>query len=183
MAGSNIATGNYNIDIANPGVSDESNTIRVGDVQTRTFIAGIRGVTTAGSAIPVLIDSNGQLGTASSSRRYKFDISDMEHATDDLMRLRPVTFRYLAHGDNAPLQYSLIAEEVADVYPDLVARNKDGEVETVMYQFLAPMLLNEVQKQRREIDEQRKTIETLNTTLGRLLQRVELLESARRTSE
>jgi predicted RNase H-like nuclease (RuvC/YqgF family) len=70
------------------------------------------------------------------------------------MRLRPVTFRYRTHGENAPLQYGLIAEEVAEVYPGLVARNKDGEVETVMYQFLAPMLLNEVQKQHGRIEEQ-----------------------------
>ena len=90
-------------------------------------IAGIRDATTGiGNAVNVVIDSNGQLGTVSSSRRSKFEIGDMADATDGLMRLRPVTFRYLKHGDNAPLQYGLIAEEVAEVYPELVARNKDG---------------------------------------------------------
>ena len=89
----------------------------------------------------------------------------MDRATDGLMRPRPVTFRYLAHGDNAPLQYGLIAEEVDEVYPELVARNKDGEVETVMYQFLAPMLLNEVQQQHRQIDEQQRTIDALEQRL------------------
>ena len=81
---------------------------------------------------------------------------------------RPV---YIAHGDNAPLQYGLIAEEVAEVYPELVARNKDGEVETVMYQFLAPMLLNEVQKQHRQIEDQQKVIDALDRRLKALEKR------------
>jgi hypothetical protein len=172
FAGQNLNTGGNNIYIGNQGPSVEAGTIRIGTggTQTKTFIAGISGVTTALTAVPVLVDSNGQLGTASSSRRYKFDISDMDRATDGLMHLRPVTFRYLAHGDHAPLQYGLIAEEVNDVYPELVAKNKDGEVETVMYQFLAPMLLNEVQKQHRQIEEQQKTIDALG-------QRLEALES------
>jgi hypothetical protein len=94
----------------------------------------------------------------------------MDGATDGLMHLRPVTFRYLAHGDNAPLQYGLVAEEVAEVYPELVGRNKDGQPDSVIYQFLAPMLLNEVQNQHRQIEEQKKTIEALG-------QRLEALEN------
>src|SRR5439155_5561564 len=97
-----------------------------------------------------------------------------------LMRLRPVSFRYLAHGDNASLQYGLIAEEVAAVYPELVVRNKDGEVDTVMYQFLAPMLLNEVQKQQKTIDalqkEHQRVEQTLNATVESLGRRLEVLE-------
>jgi hypothetical protein len=102
-------------DSAIPG---EANTIRIGDTdtQTRAFIAGINGVTTAGQAVPVFVDANGQLGTVSSSRRYKFDVAEMGASTADLMRLRPVTFRYLTHGQGAPLHYGLIAEEVAEVY-------------------------------------------------------------------
>jgi hypothetical protein len=165
-AGFSLTTGDNNIDIGNLGVAAEGNTIRIGTSQTKTFIAGIRGVTTAAAAIPVLVDTNGQLGTVSSSRRSKFDITGMGDATDGLMRLRPVTFRYRAHGDNAPLQYGLIAEEVADVYPELVARNKDGEVETVMYQFLAPMLLNEVQKQQKTIDRLEQRLEALEKQLA-----------------
>jgi polyhydroxyalkanoate synthesis regulator phasin len=185
-AGQTLTTGSANIEIGNVGDAADANTIRIGDsfYQTKAFIAGIRGKTTGNAnAIPVLIDSAGQLGTMSSSRRYKFDISDMDRATDGLMQLRPVTFRYLAHGDNAPLQYGLIAEEVDQVYPELVARNKDGQVETVMYQFLAPMLLNEVQKQHRQIDEQQTTIDQENrkiekqqTTIDALEQRLEALE-------
>ena len=77
----------------------------------------------------------------------------MAASTDSLMNLRPVTFRYLQYGDKATRQYGLIAEEVAKVYPEMVVRNEDGKPETVMYQFLAPMLLNEVQKQRRALEE------------------------------
>ncbi|HEY3054178.1 MAG TPA: tail fiber domain-containing protein, partial [Thermoanaerobaculia bacterium] len=178
FAGSNITNGDYNVDIVNAGLAADANTMRIGSGnQARTFISAIRGITTgAGDAIPVLVDSNGQLGTASSSRRYKFDVAEMGTGTDGLMRLRPVTFRYLAHGDNAPLQYGLIAEEVAEVYPELVAHDKDGQAETVMYQFLAPMLLNEVQKQHRKIEEQQKTIDALRMTLDALGQRLEALE-------
>jgi hypothetical protein len=178
-AGYYLTTGDYNIDIGHVGNAAEANTIRIGTAgnQSRAFIAGIVGKTTGlPTAVPVLIDANGQLGTVASSRRYKFDIASMDHATDGLMRLRPVTFRYLAHGDNAPLQYGLIAEEVAEVYPQLVARNKDGEVETVMYQFLAPMLLNEVQKQHQTSTDQQKTIEALTTALAAVNARLEALE-------
>jgi endosialidase-like protein len=168
-AGIAITNGNNNIDIANPGDPADSGVLRIGESPTRTYIGGISGATTTGAAVGVVIDNNGQLGTISSSRRYKFDIEDMRESTDGLMQLRPVKFRYIAHGTDAPLQYGLIAEEVAEVYPEMVTRNKDGEPESVMYQYLAPMLLNEVQNQRREIEE-------LTTTVQRLLKRVEQLE-------
>jgi hypothetical protein len=99
-----------------------------------------------------MIDSNGQLGTISSSRRFKEDIQDMGEASRGLMRLRPVTFRYqkpFADGTK-PIQYGLIAEEVEEIYPDLVARSADGQIETVKYQVLDSMLLNEVQRLERE---------------------------------
>lgn len=114
-AGTALTTGCCNISIGNGGVAGEERTIRIGNAnQTRAFISGIRGITTgAQNAVAVLIDSNGQLGTVSSSRRFKFDIRDAAESTDDLMRLRPVTFRYLAHGAEAAVQYGLIAEEVA----------------------------------------------------------------------
>jgi hypothetical protein len=183
-AGQNLTTGNNNIDIGNVGFSAEASTIRIGSNQARAFIAGIRAVTTgAADAIAVLIDSNGQLGTVSSSRRSKFDIAGMGDATDGLMRLRPVTFRYRAHGDHAPLQYGLIAEEVAEVYPELVARNRNGDVETVMYQFLAPMLLNEVQKQHLRIEEQQAENAALRDQLASLLRRVEQLEVKRTATQ
>ena len=128
-------------------------------------------MTTANNdAVPVLIDSAGQLGTASSSRRYKEDIQDMGDASRGLMRLRPVTFRYqkpFADGSK-PIQYGLIAEEVAKVYPDLVARSADGQIETVKYQVLDSMLLNEVQRQQAEIDAQKNQIRGLQQQIDEL---------------
>jgi len=158
-AGANLTTGSDNIDIGNLGVAAESGVIRIGTAGTHaaTFIAGIRGVATgSATGIPVLIDANGQLGTASSSRRVKDDIADMGEASRVLMNLRPVTFHYKA--DKGPkgrtLQYGLVAEEVAKVAPGLVARSAGGRIETVYYQFLTPMLLNEYQKQQRTVEAQ-----------------------------
>jgi hypothetical protein len=156
-AGINVTNDDGNIDIGNEGVTDEGQTIRIGDGQRAAFIAGIRGTTTGSSdAVAVVIDSNGQLGTVSSSRRYKEDIRDMGDASDRLLRLRPVTFRYKkAFSDGQkPIQYGLIAEEVADVFPDLVAYGRDKKPETVKYQILSPLLLNEVLKQHATIQVQ-----------------------------
>jgi hypothetical protein len=139
--------------------------------QTRAFIAGIRGVTTGNAnAVAVLIDSSGQLGTVSSSRRFKDDIANMDAASSALMKLRPVTFHYKSGETPSArrLQYGLIAEEVAEVYPGLIANSADGKMETVMYQFLPPMLLNEVQKQKRTIDEQAAHIAGLELELGKV---------------
>ena len=135
-AGENATTGDDNIYINNLAQPGESNTMRLGDVQTRTFIAGISGVTTdlpTGSA--VLVDTDGQLGTVLSSSRFKQDIRDMDQASNGLMRLRPVTFRYkkaYANGKR-PLQYGLIAEEVAEIYPELVVHDKAGQTQSVQY--------------------------------------------------
>jgi len=165
-AGLNLTTGDNNIDIGNLGVAAEANTIRIGafGTQNRAFIIGIRGITTGtADAIPVLIDSSGQIGTTNSSRHVKDDIADMGNASSTLMKLRPVTFHYKS--DKNPkartLQYGLVAEEVDRVAPGLVARSADGKIETVYYQFLAPMLLNEVQKQQRTIAAQTARIATL----------------------
>jgi hypothetical protein len=151
-AGLQLTTGNGNIDIGNPGVTGEAMTIRIGSGQVRTFVAGIRGVTTVNS-LPVVIDSAGQLGTVSSSRAVKDHIVDMDDASGVLARLRPVTFYYRSdqNPDGRTLQYGLVAEEVAEVAPGLVAHSADGAIETVYYQFLPPMLLNEWQKQQRTI--------------------------------
>ena len=148
----------------------ESNTIRIGDTAnyTRFFAGGIRGVTTGtANAVAVVIDSTGQLGTVNSSRRFKEDIRDMGDVSSGLMSLRPVTYRYIqAYADGSrPIDYGLIAEEVAEVYPDLVVKTADGQVETVQYHKVNAMLLNEVQKQHRQLAAQQREIEAL---LGRL---------------
>ena len=118
-------TGSYDVYIANEGPSSgsESYTIRIGDVhQTAAYVAGIFG-STSSSGIPVYINSEGQLGTSSSSARFKEQVRDMGDTTDALMKLRPVTFVYKPEYQNGErtLQYGLIAEEVAKVYPELVA--------------------------------------------------------------
>ena len=123
--------------------------------QASAFIAGIQGVTTGNNnAVPVLIDSNGQLGTVSSSRRYKEDIQDMADASSGLLRLRPVRFRYkkpFADGSQ-PVQYGLVAAGVPEVYPDLVARSANGQMETVKYQVLGSMLLTNYRSRRNRFD-------------------------------
>ena len=148
-AGIKLLGGDNNIYLMHPGPAAgvESNTIRVGTNHTRTFIAGIRGKTIGGNAVQVMIDRNGRLGTVVSSARYKKDIQDMNDASHKLLQLRPVTYRYKEPDESGanPIEYGLIAEEVSKVYPDLVAYGADGQIETVQYQKLTPMLLNEVQ--------------------------------------
>jgi hypothetical protein len=152
-AGILLTSGNNNLYLSHRGVDTESNTTRIGQPGThsRLFATGVRNVTTGqANAIPVVIDSDGQLGTVSSSRRYKEDISDMSDASSRLLQLRPVTFRYTqAFADGAkPVQYGLIAEEVAGIFPELVVRDDEGRPETVQYQTLSVLLLNELQKQQ-----------------------------------
>jgi hypothetical protein len=173
QAGSNVTTGSNTIDIGNSGAASDSALIRIGTAGTHSaaFIAGIRGVTTGNNdGIPVIIDSQGQLGTISSSRRFKDDIQEMGDSTAGLMRLRPVTFRYkqaFANGSK-PIQYGLIAEEVAEVYPELIAHSADGQIETVKYQVLDSMLLNEVQRLHAQNTAQQHIIRSLEERLYRL---------------
>ncbi len=150
-AGSAQTTGDFNIYVNNVGVAGESDTIRIGIGHLRAFIAGISGVNVTGSA--VVVDANGQLGIVVSSRRFKEDIRDMGEASDALMQLRPVMFRYKKEhaGGERPVQPGLIAEEVAEVYPDLVTHSAEGEIQSVQYHKLSTMLLNELQKQQKHI--------------------------------
>jgi hypothetical protein len=147
-AGYYLTTGSYNIDICNSGVAGENGTIRIGNSsqQSRAFIAGIAGTQVTGSA--VYVTSSGQLGVMASSERYKTDIAPMGANTEKLQRLRPVSF-HLKTDPKGPVQYGLIAEEVAKVYPELVIRDDAGKIQGVRYEELAPMLLNEVQRQQR----------------------------------
>jgi predicted ribosome quality control (RQC) complex YloA/Tae2 family protein len=158
-AGANLTTGNDNIDIGNLGAAAEAATIRIGSVQTKTFIAGIRGVTTGtNNAVPVLIDSNGQLGTMSSSRRFKKEIKPMDKASEAILALKPVTFHYKSDNTNRP-EFGLIAEEVADISPDLVVRDDKGEIYTVRYDAVNAMLLNEFLKEHKKVEEQNGKLE------------------------
>ena len=159
-AGFNLTTGSSNIDIGSPGVKADSGVIRIGTItgttstQSAAYIAGIYGVKTTTAGTAVFIDSSGQLGTVSSSIRYKEDVQPIADASERLLQLRPVKFRYRkadASGEK-PIQYGLIAEEVAEVYPELVVRDATtGRIDGVRYDELAPMLLNEVQQQQRKM--------------------------------
>jgi hypothetical protein len=165
-AGYNLTTGSNNIDIANPGVASEANTIRIGFGQTRTFIAGIRGrATGVANAVPVLIDSNGQLGTASSSRRFKEGIKPIDQTSEAILALKPVTFHYKSDSTGTP-QFGLIAEDVAAVNPDLVVRDENGEIYTVRYDAVNAMLLNEFLKEHKTVQKLKSTTAKQEATIA-----------------
>jgi hypothetical protein len=180
-AGYNWTTGNNNIAISNTGVAAETATTRIGSagIQTRTFISGIRGITTGvADAVTVMIDSAGQLGTVSSSRRFKEDIVDMGDATDRLLDLRTVLFKYKernADGDG-PIEFGLIAEEVAGVFPELVVYDDEGRPETVKYHLPSTMLLNEMQRMQREVTRRDEAQDALIAALTERLAAVEQRE-------
>ena len=198
-AGVYLTTGSNNIMIGNVGAAAETNSIRIGTegTQTSAYIAGIFGsAITSGCA--VVVDSAGQLGCVKSSARYKRDVQDMGSASDKLMKLRPVTFRYKAD-KTASQQYGLIAEEVEKVVPELVVYGTDGKVETVAYQMLPAMLLNEIQKLARagqqfarQLQQKDAQIATLQRQLvaiqkkkveiGTITARLEVLERQTRAS-
>jgi len=122
--------------------------------------------------VPVVIDSAGQLGTASSSRRYKTDIQTMDKVSEAILALKPVTFHYKS--DNASTsQFGLIAEEVAAVNPNLVVRDKNGEIYTVRYDAVNAMLLNEFLKEHRKVEQLQRQVEALTAGLQKVSAEVE----------
>jgi hypothetical protein len=180
-AGVDNIVGASNILIGNPGLTLESNTLRIGTPgtgngqQDRAFIAGIWDATTIGLGVPVLVDSSGQLGIFSSSRRFKQDIEALEEESDRLLDLHPVKFRYqedATKGDTT-LQYGLIAEEVAAVFPELVVSDEEGEPYTVRYHLLAPLLLAEVQRLDRELRADRDLLAAQRQEIHDLRRRLE----------
>jgi trimeric autotransporter adhesin len=160
----NSTTGNLNTALglgAGIGVTTASNVICIGadgaNVSNSCFIGNVGGVGIGNDAMPVLIDSNDQLGTVSSSRRFKKEIKPMDKASEAVLALKPVTFHYKSDKTSTP-QFGLIAEEVAEVNPDLVVRDKNGEIYTVRYDQVNAMLLNEFLKEHRKNEEQEVTI-------------------------
>jgi hypothetical protein len=192
-----------NIEINNSGPAPASNTILIGTqgTQTDTYVAGIWNSTPGGAPEIVCVDSTGKLwgsntGCMGSSRRFKDQIADMADSSSKLFQLRPVTFLYKPQYDDGSrqLQFGLIAEEVAKVYPEMAVYDKDGQPSGVKYQLLAPMLLNELQKehavvmtqqdqlqtqlqqikaQRQEIDGLKRQLQLQNASLQERLQRLE----------
>ena len=101
-----------------------------------------------------MVNSNGQLGTVQSSARYKDAIKPMDEASEAILQLKPVTFRYKEELDPDGIpQFGLIAEEVAKADPDLVTRDEEGKVTTVRYEAVNAMLLNEFLKEHRRVQE------------------------------
>jgi hypothetical protein len=186
-AGASLTTGSNNIDIGAPGVAGESGKIRVGTkgTQKQTFIAGISGVT-VGGGVGVMINANGQLGTVQSSARYKDDIKPMEKASESLLALKPVTFRYKHELDPDGIpQFGLVAEQVEKVNPDLIVRDEDGKVMTVRYEAVNAMLLNEFLKEHHNVQElkatvaqQQKQIEALTATVQKVSDQIALSKPA-----
>jgi endosialidase-like protein len=170
QAGADLATGNNNIYIGHAGAANESLTMRLGSNQTRSFIAGIAGTNVNGTT--VMIDGNGQLGVMLSSARYKRDITSLGTRSAGVLQLRPVSFAYR---EDAPgvVRYGLIAEEVVSVYPEMVTYTATGEVQSVRYQDLIPLLLNELQRQRRHLEHQQQVIARQHQELGELRATVE----------
>jgi endosialidase-like protein len=166
LAGDALVMGDNNIYIDNQGSTTESDTIRIGGSQTSTFIAGINGTVVAG--VTVLVDTNGQVGVLGSSQRFKEEIKPMDRASEAILALRPVTFRYKHELDpNGIPQFGLVAEEVEKVNPDLVARDSQGKVYVVRYEAVNAMLLNEFLKEHRKVEELKATVGKQEATIGK----------------
>ena len=167
-AGAAHTTGSNNIAIGNPGLAAESSRIRIGTrgTHTNTYIAGIYGVAVP-RGVGVIIDPSGHLGTVVSSARFKEAIRPMDEASEAIHSLKPVIFRYKPDLDSDGIpQFGLVAEEVAKVNPDLVARGDDGKPYTVRYEAVNAMLLNEFLKEHKKVEEQQATIAELKSTVA-----------------
>jgi trimeric autotransporter adhesin len=190
-AGVSLTTGDNNIDIGNAGVAAESNTIRIGrqGTQSATYIAGISGTPITGG-VAVRVNANGQLGSVGSSVRFKQNIKPMDKMSEAIHALKPVSFRYKQELDpDGTPQFGLVAEDVAEVNPDLVARDAKGEVYTVRYEAVNAMLLNEFLKEHRKVEQlknyfesklaqQQKQIEALTAGLQKVSAQIELDKAA-----
>jgi hypothetical protein len=191
-AGREQTTGSGNVYIGRSmvGVAGENNKTYIRNINTTTV--------SGGTADSVTVDiGTGLLGHATSSRRYKEEIQPMHQASEALYQLKPVTFRYKKEIDRIQaLSFGLIAEEVAEVNPDLIVRGSDGKPETVRYEAVNAMLLNEFLKEHRKVREQEATITQLkkematvvarlkeqDTKLQRVSDRIELRKPAQQTA-
>jgi hypothetical protein len=164
-AGGAVTTAQSVICIGSPGAN----------VSNSCYIGSITGQPATGGD-PVFITSDGKLGTINipSSARFKDEIKPMNEASEVILALKPVTFRYKEEFDpkRAP-QFGLVAEEVEKVNPDLVKRDRDGKLQTVRYEAVNAMLLNEFLKARRQIDAQQKQIDALTAGLQKVSAQVE----------
>jgi len=204
FAGSNLITGSNNVYIGNQGMEEESDTIRIGTPfqpsptpasgHNRTFIAGIYGRPPGANTLPVVCADDGKLTANASSRRFKHDIKPMDNASEAILALKPVSFRYNNDSTDTPW-FGLIAEDVAKINPDLIARDKEGKPFGVRYDQVNAMLLNEFLKEHRKVQEleanaaqqqrnflaQQKQIEALTAGLQKVSAQLELSKAAPQT--
>ena len=181
-AGANNTTGADNINIGNAvsGPASESHTIRIGKQGTHTaaFIAGIAGVPVGGGS-SVVVNSAGQLGVPPSSKRFKDGIKSMDKASEAILALQPVTFRYKHELDPKGIpQFGLVAEQVEKVNPDLVARDDQGKVYTVRYEAVNAMLLNEFLKEHRKVEEQGRKLQDQESAIAQQQKEIKALTAS-----
>jgi endosialidase-like protein len=149
---------------------------------------GVRGRAVA-SGVTVIVGTDGHLGTVVSSARFKDEIKPMDKLSEGILALKPVSFRYKKALDPKGIpQFGLVAEDVAKVNPDLVARDDTGELYTVRYEAVNAMLLNEFLKEHRKNEEQgakiarlEKQLETVTATLQKVSAQLELSKPATQT--
>ena len=159
-AGSKLKTGSYNIYLDNPGIANESGTLRLGTTSTHTacFIQGIRGASIS-NGLTVFVDPVGRLGVTLSSKEFKRDIKDLApDFSAQLMKLRPVSFKYKEH-NNEDLHFGLIAEEVEKVMPEMVIM-RDDKPYSVAYHMLPPLLLQQYQQQQKLLNDYAEKLES-----------------------
>jgi trimeric autotransporter adhesin len=167
-AGENLTTGSNNIDIGNAGRAGESSTIRIGvtAIHQATYIAGISEATVP-TGVAVIVDGSGHLGTTTSSERFKESIKPMDHASEAILALQPVTFRYKHELDPDGIpQFGLVAEQVEEINRDLVARDEQRKPYSVRYEAVNAMLLNEFLKEHRTVEELKREIAALTATVN-----------------
>jgi uncharacterized coiled-coil protein SlyX len=160
---------------AGNSVTTANNVIAIGtigaNVSNSCYIGQIYGTFNTAQSAVVYIDPDGRLGTGTSARRFKKDIADMGTASEVLLSMRPVTFHFKTQDTEKAgreiSQFGLIAEEVAEVNPDLILRDKEGEIYSVRYDAVNAMLLNEFLKEHRKVQEQEAGIKQLKSTVSK----------------
>src|SRR6266571_1740520 len=171
---SNVALGTS----AGTNVTTATDVICIGDlvrganVSHTCFIGNIFETADLPDALPVVVNVEGQLGTFASAQRFKRDVRPMDKASEAILSLKPVTFHYKNNAKGKP-QFGLIAEDVAKVNPDLVVRDKNGEIYTVRYDAVNAMLLNEFLKEHRKVETQSRKIQEQETTITQLKKEME----------
>jgi hypothetical protein len=171
----NLTTGSFNIVVGQGGanITTASNVIAIGsdggNTSNTTWIGNVYSTSTvSGTTLPVIVSDGGQLGTAPSARRFKKEIEPMDQASESILALKPVTFHYKSDKTNTP-QFGLVAEDVAQVNPNLVVREKNGEIYSVRYDAVNAMLLNEFLKEHNAFVQEQHKVEKLEATVENLI--------------